>query len=1090
MSRLWVLALALPVSIPAAPPVVSLPAYESPGAGQVFYFVLTDRFQNGDPANDRGGMTGGRDWTGFDPADKGYFHGGDLRGLTERLDYIRGLGATAIWITPPFRNQTVQDGSAGYHGYWILDFLHIDPHLGTEADFRAFVAAAHARGLRVYLDIVANHTADVIHYRDGGTRYIDLAHAPYRDASGAPFDEHALAYNGLGPTDAFPPLSAERSFPHVPLVSPEQANAKNPPWLNDLTLYHNRGNSRFRGENSLYGDFAGLDDLFTEHPRVVRGFIAVYRHWMEDYGIDGFRIDTVKHVNQEFWQAFAPAIHARAREIGRPDFFMFGEVTHDSIDGEFSSAFATTGTLDAVLDFGFYGGARAYLSEGKGTGILRELFAADSYFTGPDRSAGSLTTFISNHDAGRFGYYLEEDNPGASRAELLRREELADGLLFLSRGQPVMYYGDEQGMTGFGGDMAAREDMFASQTPQYRALHLLGTSRTGADDKFDEQHPLYRLSARLARLRLEHPGLSSGATLVRDVPGPDLLAFSRVERSERVEYLAVFNSSRSHAHRARLQTAQPPGAVLRPLDSSFGSAASLTADADGRVTVDLPPLSYAVWQAADPLPAPAAGPAVRLRSPLPGATLHFTTRTVDGQPIPSRVEIRADVAGGDGVAEVTFLLSRASRPGQFEVLGTANAAPYRVYWHPPADWERGEIATFVATVDDLRGHRASDAVGNVAVAPNDIAFGIRGARVPRFRALPAAVWTPALGAALHWAAPATGTPPIFYQWYHDGIPIPGATQSGFEIGRALPDDNGRYVVTASDREGTVVSPEITIRVSARPQAAVGRLETFPCFPSRWVPPREVDVWLPPGYDARAGGRYPVIYMEDAQNAFDPALSYSGVPWGIDRSIDRLMRQGITRGAIVIGIWNTGLTRFSEYMPQQAATTPWADQLTRRFALPHVAVDSDAYLRFLVTELKPWVDARYRTRPDRADTFALGSSMGGLISAYAMIRYPDVFGAAACLSTHWTIDHDACVDYFAAHLPAAAAHRWYFDHGTRTLDADYGPDQVRMDAALRRAGYAEGTQWVSRVFAGADHSEASWSRRLDVPLRFLLAPRGP
>src|ERR1019366_5009762 len=150
-------------------------------------------------------------------------------------------------------------------------------------------------------DIVVNHTADVIHSRDGKTDYVSIADAPYRDSSGRPFDVHAAAYNGLNSPDAFPPLSAERSFAHVPVVSPGEAHAKGPEWLNDVTLYHNRGNSSFRGESSLFGDFAGLDDVFTEHPRVVLGFIGVFSRWMELYGIDGYRIDTVKHVNLEFW---------------------------------------------------------------------------------------------------------------------------------------------------------------------------------------------------------------------------------------------------------------------------------------------------------------------------------------------------------------------------------------------------------------------------------------------------------------------------------------------------------------------------------------------------------------------------------------------------------------------------------------------------------------------------------------------------------------------------------------------------------------------------------------------------------------------
>src|SRR5690242_9038246 len=137
---------------------------------EVVYFVLPDRFANGDAANDRGGLGADRLVSGFDPTHKGFYHGGDLRGLTSRLDYIQGLGATAIWLGPIYKNKAVQGGpgqeSAGYHGYWITDFTHVDPHFGSDADLHAFVDAAHARGMKVYLDIITNHTADVIQYRE------------------------------------------------------------------------------------------------------------------------------------------------------------------------------------------------------------------------------------------------------------------------------------------------------------------------------------------------------------------------------------------------------------------------------------------------------------------------------------------------------------------------------------------------------------------------------------------------------------------------------------------------------------------------------------------------------------------------------------------------------------------------------------------------------------------------------------------------------------------------------------------------------------------------------------------------------------
>jgi hypothetical protein len=160
----------------ARPPIV--PAI----ASRRIYFVLTDRYANGDPSNDRGGLEGTREATGFDPTDPGYYHGGDLRGLTAGLRRIKDLGVNAIWVTPVVKQKPVQNGSAAYHGYWGLDFTHVDPHLGTDRDFARFVATAHRLGLEVYLDVVVNHTADVIFL---GSGYSD---APYQDCRGRVFD--------------------------------------------------------------------------------------------------------------------------------------------------------------------------------------------------------------------------------------------------------------------------------------------------------------------------------------------------------------------------------------------------------------------------------------------------------------------------------------------------------------------------------------------------------------------------------------------------------------------------------------------------------------------------------------------------------------------------------------------------------------------------------------------------------------------------------------------------------------------------------------------------------------------------------------
>jgi len=812
---------------PAEPP--SVPRFSHPGAGQVFYFVLTDRFANGSAANDTGGIAGGSERDGFDPALINRYHGGDLAGLTAKLDYIKGLGATAVWITPPFRNKTLQGDTAAYHGYWILDFLHVDPHLGTDAELRTFADRAHALGIKVYLDIVINHTADVIQYRGGRREYVPKADAPYRDASGRPFDEQAAAFNGIEPAPAFPSLSAERSFAYVPWVPEDEAGSKNPAWLNNPVYYHNRGDSTFEGESSLQGDFGGLDDVFTEHPDVVRGFIGVYRHWIEEFGIDGFRIDTVRHVNLGFWEAFGPAIREAARHAGRPAFLQFGESAGQPADIPLLSEFSTTACLDATLDFGFFDAATNYVSKGGSAAVLGDFFAQDDWYTGPNSSAHTETTFLGNHDAGRFPRFLKRDNPDASPEQLARLVEFGHGLLLLARGQPVLYYGDEQGMMGLGSrDVESREDMFPSQAPEYRGAALLATTRTGADDKFDTGHPFYRLFHGLAALRTANPALSRGAMILRPAAYPSVFAFSRVDRVGRVEFLAAFNNSRTAAATAVLQTSQPAGARLGRVFASWGqdepAAANggLVADAQGRVTVELPPLSFALWRAESALPAPASRPRVALAAPASGALLKFATREAGGHLIPVRQEIRAEVSGGDGVTEVTFLLARASRPSQFELLGTDDAPPYRVFWRPPPDLEPGDALSFIAVVDDLRGGRAVARADAITVEPPPAAFGIRGAAVPRLASAPGPKLIAIAGRPLVLAVEAAGTSPLEFQWLHNRAEVPGATGPTLAIPRVSGADAGRYCVVVRNRAGAAVSEETFVRLAGEAAAPDSR----------------------------------------------------------------------------------------------------------------------------------------------------------------------------------------------------------------------------------------------------------------------------
>ena len=812
---------------------VAVPRFTHPGAGQTIYILMPDRFANGDKSNDTGGIPGGPEEHGFDLTRTGYFQGGDFPGLNGKLDYIQGLNVTTIWTTPPFKNNPVQSGSAGYHGYWINDFLNLDPHFGTNDDYRTFVAQAHARHLRVYLDIVVNHTGDVIKNAEEKYSYIDTKTAPTRAADGQPFDERALAYNRLH-SDAFPALSSQTSFARPPLVPRGLEHIKNPAWLNDVTLYHNRGNSTFFGESSTRGDFGGLDDLMTEHPRVVRGFIDIFGHWLEQ-GVDGFRIDTMRHVNAAFWQAFNPAMRAKARALGRPDFLQFGEVMIETVDVPYLSEFSTgTMAADATTDFAFAGAARKFVAQGGPAAALADFFYRDDFYTDHDSNVHSTVTLLGNYDLGRWGYFLLQDNPGATLDQIADLARLGHGLMYFSRGMPVLHYGDEQGMLGAGGwDQQAREPMFPSQTPAYQNAKLLATTRTGADDKFDPAHPFYRLFARFGQLRREHAALRIGAMIVRPTAEPGLFAFSRLERSERVEYLAAFNNSRTTTLTTSIPTSQPAGAAFAPLFDSRSPeqprADALLADAQGTVRVTLAPLQFALWRAERPLAAPATAPTIVLVTPADGAELTFSSREADDLVFPSRREIRAEVANTDGVAEVTFAMTRASHPGQVELLGTDDAPPYRVFWSPPADLAPGEKLEFIATVNDLRGHTAAASIAGVTVAPARFPFGIAGATVPVIQSAPPAAVTARVDEMVTLHVAAEGTGPLEYQWLRNDEEVPGATNATLTL-RASPFTAGSYRALVRNLAGTTLSQSVTVTLLP----AFGRIESHPADPFKFA----------------------------------------------------------------------------------------------------------------------------------------------------------------------------------------------------------------------------------------------------------------
>ncbi|WP_425337727.1 alpha-amylase family glycosyl hydrolase [Streptomyces lavenduligriseus] len=395
---------------PSAPPsdarLAAVPARHDMTREQ-FYFLLPDRFADGSAANDRGGLTGDRTTTGYDPTDKGFYQGGDLKGLISKLDYVKGLGTTAIWLAPIFKNKPVQGNgeSAGYHGYWITDFTRVDPHFGTNADLAELIRKAHAKGMKVFFDVITNHTADTVTNTEKTFAYRGKGAYPYLDTEGRPFDDT----KGMRKIDA-------RGFPYTPQVTPSERNAKVPAWLNDPTMYHNRGDSTFAGESTLYGDHTGLDDLWTERPEVVRGMEKIYEKWVDEFRVDGFRVDTVRNVDMEFWTQWATALDAHAAKKGRKNFFVFGETL--SSDPAVTSPYVRQGRLDATLDFPLQDAVRQYASQGRTADRLADVFAQDYRYTTDKANAYEQVTFLGNHDMGRIGAFLLKDNPGAGDAEL------------------------------------------------------------------------------------------------------------------------------------------------------------------------------------------------------------------------------------------------------------------------------------------------------------------------------------------------------------------------------------------------------------------------------------------------------------------------------------------------------------------------------------------------------------------------------------------------------------------------------------------------------------------------------------------------
>ncbi len=491
---------------------------------QFIYQLLIDRFDSRDeniPAFDPDKAQRGRD-----PDEGRRFQGGTLKGITRRLDYIKGLGCTAIWVTPPFKQR--QDDTGSYHGYAAQDFLAIDPRFGTTVDLVELVKQAHARDMYVVVDIVVNHAGDVFRYKEDST--------PYR--GGEPYEFGAWHKNGgdvvqgdPGPDDAVWP---------VELQTPEAFKRKGA--IQDL--------GKASADETVDGDFFSLKDLDTNNPAVVEALIAIYKHWIAAADIDGYRIDTVKHVEPQFLARFCNAIHEYALKIGKRNFILFGEIIGDDdllhrYVGNNGPALGTEGwfpRLDAALDFPLYGMLDETIKgKGKCDDLRKRYEHFRQYYRDLCHASQYYVTFIDNHDQSHRPYRRFMHAEGDARVAVS-----GIGFVLTNLGIPCLYYGTEQGFDGGGDhDSFVREAMFGGKW---------GAFETTGVHFFNPEHPIYRGIAKVAAIRRDNPALRYGRVYFREIRygggefafpegGQCTLAFSRILDTE--EVLVVFNLSGS-----------------------------------------------------------------------------------------------------------------------------------------------------------------------------------------------------------------------------------------------------------------------------------------------------------------------------------------------------------------------------------------------------------------------------------------------------------------------------------------------------------------------------------------------------------------
>jgi glycosidase len=669
----------------------------APLANERFYFVMTDRYANGSTLNDRGGSSSPSKFTnGFDPTDSGWFHGGDFVGLTggcndpkKGLQRIKDLGFTALWVTPPFGQRWVQGNSAAYHGYWITDFTTVDPHWGTEQEFADFATCAHSLGLKVYLDVVMNHTGDVVNLSggDGSGNWIEPTVTPYRDCTSKVFDP-ATYTTGT----EFPCLN-DASFAYTPTVLAADQHLKKPDWLNDPTVYHNRGDITWDSCSVTcfeQGDFYGLDDLFTEQWRVVDGLAKVYATWIDRFKVDGFRIDTARHVDRRFFKRFLPLITAAAQTAGVPAFQAFGESSMtDSIE---LATFSRDRGLPNVLDFPLQGSLARFAGGGAGAAGIGDRLNEDDYFVNRTGVPYVPVTFLGNHDMGR-GARMIADAGGAQGSLLLKRVLLGHDLLYLLRGAPVVYYGDEFGLMGSGGDKAARQDLFPTRVPEWKDEERVGSPPIHGGSSFDVTgNAIGARIARLGAIRVANPALASAPSVVRRASGP-VLVVTRLDPATGHEYLTAFNNS-TRSQTVIVQTSTP-NAGWKALLGSNGRRSGRT----GRLKVTIPGLSSMLLRATSGVPrVRAAAPAIAVRADDLSSLWTVTARIATNDP-----------------ARVTIAIKQGT--AAWRVLATDQAAPYRAFIDPAA-FRTGEKVWLVAIVRTTAGSTAVSKVVSFTVRRN------------------------------------------------------------------------------------------------------------------------------------------------------------------------------------------------------------------------------------------------------------------------------------------------------------------------------------------------------------------------------------